>query len=105
MLRGTERILHGQTVPLERDSPEPPMLAEFLLTMLLKPSRVDGVTGDLRERFDSDLHRFGHRRAVWWYWRRTIESLWPLMRLAIGKALKWGVVAAAVKRMFDHSAG
>ncbi len=82
------------------DNRDPPKLAEFLLTMLLKPSRVDAVTGDFKERFESDCRLLGQRRAVWRYWRRTFDSLWPLLRRAIGKALKWGAVIAAVRRLF-----
>jgi hypothetical protein len=31
---------------------------------------------------------------------RMLRSLWPLPRRAIGEALKWGAVIAAVKRLF-----
>jgi hypothetical protein len=101
-----ERLLardHAGTTKQGND--DPPPLPEFLLTMLLKPSQFESVTGDLRELFDTECRRLGRRRAVWRYWRRTVESLWPLLRMVISKALKWGAVAAAVKRMFDHSAG
>ena len=100
-----DRILEHHFVPRaivqpETTASEPPWLAEFLLTMLLKPSHVDGVTGDLNERFASECRDLGQRRAIWRYWRRAFDSLWPLMRRAIGKALKWGAVIAAVKRLF-----
>jgi len=79
---------------------EPPMWAEFLLTMLLKPSHVEAVTGDLNERFTDECEKFGRLRAVRLYWARTLRSLWPMLVRAIGKALKWGAVIAAVRRMF-----
>jgi hypothetical protein len=100
-----EHIVPPKFLQPEQSACDPPKTAEFLLTVLLKSSQVEGVKGDLREQFDSDCQRLGQRRAVWLYWRRTIESLWPLLRRAIGKAFKWGVLAAAVKRIFDHSVG
>ena len=75
------------------------MVADFLLTMVLKPSPVDAVTGDLNERFESDCRLLVHPRAVRPYWARVLHSLWPLLRRAIGKALKWGAVIATVKRL------
>ena len=90
--------------PTKAGDHNPPKLAEFLLTMLLKPCHLDGVTGDLNERFASECRHLGQRRAVWRYWRRTFDSLWPLMRRAIGKAMKWGAVIATVKRFLDHTA-
>ncbi len=39
-------------------------------------------------------------RAVRLYSARTLRSLWPLLRRAIGKALKWGAVIATVRRLF-----
>src|SRR5258708_15480863 len=42
----------------------------------------------------------GRDYAVRWYWTDTLRSLWPLLRRAIGKALKWGAVIATVRRLF-----
>jgi hypothetical protein len=83
---------------------EPPWFADFLLIMFLKPSHIAAAIGDLREPFDRECRCLGRRRAVWLYWRRTFNSLWPLLRRAIGKAVKWGAVIAMVKRIFDHTA-
>jgi hypothetical protein len=91
-----ERPVGGLSINIEN----PPMLAEFLLTMLLNPSHAAGATGDLRECFDSECRSLGQRRAVWLYWRRTFESLWPLLRRATAKALKWAAVIAAIRRLF-----
>jgi len=44
--------------------------------------------------------KLGRPRAVRLYWARTLRSLWPLLRRAIGKALKWGVLIATVRRLF-----
>ena|SRR5215471_4691564 len=96
-LREANKIAEEMNAPL---TPEPPTIAEFLLTALLKPSRADAATGDLNERFARECVEFGHRRASRLYWARTWESLWPLLRRAIGKAMKWGVVIATVRRLF-----
>jgi hypothetical protein len=78
----------------------PPTLAEFLLTALATSRQAEAVTGDLNERFTDDCEKLGRPRAVRLYWARTLRSLWPLLRRAIGKALKWGAVIAAVRRLF-----
>jgi predicted DNA-binding protein (UPF0251 family) len=78
--------------PTRDDEPDPPRLAEFLLTLVMPPSRADAVTGDLNEHFARDYKELGRRRAVRLYWARTLPSLWPLLRRAIGKAMKWGAI-------------
>jgi hypothetical protein len=85
---------------MRQHNSEPPMLAEFLLTMLLKPSHVEAVTGDLNEHFTNERRKFGRDRAVWLYWARTLRSLWPLLWRAMGKAVKWSAVIAAARRFF-----
>jgi hypothetical protein len=82
------------------DNLDPPKIAEFLLTALLKPSHADAVTGDLNEHFTRERNELSRDRAVRLYWARTLRSLWPLLRRAIGKALRWGVVIAAARRLF-----
>jgi predicted DNA-binding protein (UPF0251 family) len=86
--------------PTKDDEPHPPRLAEFLLTLFVPPSRADAMVGDLNERLASECKKLGRHRAVRLYWAHTLRSLWPLLRRAIGKALKWGVVVATVKRFF-----
>ncbi len=78
----------------------PPKIAEFLLTALATSRAAEAMVGDLTERFADECEKFGHQRAVRLYWARTLRSLWPLLRRAIGKALKWGAVIAAVRRLF-----
>jgi hypothetical protein len=58
------------------------------------------MVGDLNERFANERDKLGRCRAVRLYWARTLRSLWPLLRRAIGKALKWGAVIAAARRLF-----
>jgi hypothetical protein len=78
----------------------PPKLAEFLLTALATTRAAEAMIGDLNERFADECKKFGRDRAVRLYWARTLRSLWPLLRRAIGKALKWGAVIAAARRLF-----
>jgi len=79
---------------------DPPKIAEFLLTALATTRTAEAVIGDLNERFTTECETVGRRRAVRLYWARTLRSLWPLLKRAIAKALKWGAVIAAVRRLF-----
>ena len=63
-------------------------VVEFLLTALSSSSRDEAQIGDLNERFADDCKKLGCRRAVRLYWARTLRSLAPLLRRAVGKALK-----------------
>src|SRR5258707_5931521 len=78
----------------------PPKVAEFLLTALATTPRANAMIGDLNERLADEIQKLGRDRAVRLYWARTLHSLWPLLRRAIGKAVKWGAVIAAVRRHF-----
>jgi hypothetical protein len=79
---------------------DPPEFAEFLVNILATTRQAEAVIGDLNERFTHECKEFGRDRAVRLYWARTLRSLWPLLRRAIGKALKWGAVVAAARRLF-----
>jgi hypothetical protein len=69
--------------------PEPPHFGEFLFTLLQKPSHAASAIGDLDERFQHDCDRYGVRRAKQMYWAHVLRSAWPLLRRAIGRAVKW----------------
>jgi hypothetical protein len=88
------------TGPTKTDDHNPPGLAEFLLTALATGRAAEAMVGDLNEHFADECEELGRRRAVWRYWARTLRSLWPVLRRGIGKALKWGAVIAAVRRLF-----
>jgi hypothetical protein len=78
----------------------PPKLPEFLLIAFAPARRAKHMIGDLNERFADECQKLGRDRAARLYWARTLRSLWPLLKRAIGKAVKWGAVLAVVKRMF-----
>jgi len=88
-------ILQPKTTP-----GNPPNLAEFLFTLFATSSRAEVAIGDINEHFTRECKEFGRDRAIRLYWARTLRSLWPLLKGAIGKALKWGAVIAAVRRLF-----
>src|SRR5258707_171162 len=46
------------------DKSDPPKIAEFLLTMLLKPSYVASAIGDLREHLYRECRRVGRGRSA-----------------------------------------
>jgi hypothetical protein len=79
---------------------DPPEFAEFLLTLLATTRTAEAMIGDLNEHFARERKELGRDRAVRLYCARTLRSLWPLLRRAIGKAMKWGAVIAAVRRLF-----
>jgi predicted DNA-binding protein (UPF0251 family) len=82
------------------DNQNPPQLAELLLLLFAMTHHAEAQVGDLNERFTRDCEDIGRDRAVRLYWARTLRSLWPLLVRAIGKALKWGAVVAALRRLF-----
>jgi hypothetical protein len=84
----------------QRSRNSPPGMAEFLLTLFATTPRAEAAIGDLNERFADECKKLGRQRALRLYWARTLRSLWPLLRRAIGKMLKWGVVIATVRRLF-----
>jgi hypothetical protein len=79
---------------------DPPNVAEFLLAALATTRAAEAMIGDLNERFATECKEFGRDRAVWLYWAHTLRSLWPLLKRAVAKAVKWGAVIAAVRRLF-----
>jgi len=100
MFAAVSKYAQPQLCSTKSNELDPPKFAEFLLIALSSPSRGDAMVGDLTEDFTRECKEFGRDRAVRLYWARTLRSLWPLMRHAIGKALKWGAVYAAVRRLF-----
>jgi hypothetical protein len=95
-----DSLIVEKRVMVAMDKRDPPKIAEFLLTALSSPSRADAIIGDLNERFADECEKLGRDRAVRLYCARTLRSLGPLLRRAIGKALKWGAVIAAFRRLF-----
>jgi hypothetical protein len=79
---------------------EPPRHAEWLLIALASSRHAEAAIGDLNEQYANDYLHFGAARAARLYWARTIRSIGPLLLRLAGKALKWGAVIAAVKRLF-----
>lgn len=80
--------------------PEPPQFAEFLVIALSSSRHGDAAIGCLNERFTRECEEYGVKRARLRYWAKAAKSIAPLLVRAVGKALKWGVVVAAVKRFF-----
>jgi hypothetical protein len=79
--------------------PAPPWIAEFVLTLLANTAQREGALGDLSERFQSDCEVLGTSRAARLYWARCARSVWPLLRSAIGRGLKWTAILAFLKRI------
>lgn len=80
------------------ENPEPPHLAEFLLTALAFSRRAEHAIGDLNEQYSREYREFGAMRAGRRYWAKALQSLAPLLVRAVGKTLKWGAVIDMVRR-------
>jgi hypothetical protein len=85
----------------QSDDPQPPGLAGFLLATLAKSSSAaEAAIGDMHERYARDCARYGVRYATLYCWGHTLRSLWPLIRRALGRGVKWAAIISAVKRLF-----
>jgi hypothetical protein len=93
-------IYQVQTDAAAQERRDPPELAEFALTLFATTRHAEAMVGDLNERFTDECQKLGRSRAVRLYWARTLRSLWPLLKRAIGKAVKWGAVITAARRLF-----
>jgi hypothetical protein len=83
-----------------RVTAEPPQLADLCLSLLLSSAKSEAIIGDLNESFLRDCLHFVADRAKRMYWGRTLRSLWPLMRRAAVRLIKWGVLIESVRRFF-----
>ena len=77
---------------------DPPAFAEFLLESFLTSKRGQALVGDMRERFGRECIELGRKRAERRYWAQTVRSLWPLLRRAIARMIKWGAFVDAFWR-------
>jgi hypothetical protein len=68
--------------------------------MLLSEAKAEAATGDLIEPFQREAERYGLRGARLLYWKRTLVSLWPLLRRFTVRAIKLGAVIDSVRRWF-----
>jgi hypothetical protein len=69
----------------------PPIVAEWLVALIIMKRRSDGLLGDLAERFDRHVATRGLRRARALYWAEALRSILPILW---AKAKKLGVIAA-----------
>jgi hypothetical protein len=84
-----------------KDDSQPPRWAGFLVALFSK-NRVaaDALIGCMNERFVHDCTMYGVQRATILYWKEALRSLWPLIRRALGRAVKWAAIISALKRYF-----
>jgi hypothetical protein len=69
---------------------DPPAIAEFLLELFLR--HKEGIVGDLRERYRREYRSLGRKRAQRRYWAECARTVMPLLRRALSKAIRWGVL-------------
>jgi hypothetical protein len=56
-----------------------PLNAEFLFYVFFDAKNCDAIVGDLEERYNLILKKFGKRRADFWYWTQAIRSVAPVV--------------------------
>jgi hypothetical protein len=54
----------------------------------------------MHERYAVHCAKYGVRYATLYCWGHSLRSVWPLLRRALGRALKWAAIISAVKRYF-----
>jgi hypothetical protein len=92
---------HRGAPPMSPSKPQPRNFAAFLVRAFAKsPNAAESVIGDMHERFANHCAKYGVRRARLYCWADTLHSLWPLLRRALGRTLKWAAIISAVKRYF-----
>ena len=79
----------------------PPKVGEFIFYLVLSKATREAVLGDLAEDYTTVLNKFGRRWAWWFYYCQVAKSLGPLVARSVKKALKWGVISEAVRRIFS----
>jgi hypothetical protein len=92
----SEAVGQGRSEP----AVEPPPGAEFCLSLFLSGDKSEALIGDLNERFEQDCKRYGAKRARNIYWAHSLQSLWPLLRRATVRAIRWGIMIDSVRRWF-----
>jgi hypothetical protein len=74
-------------------APDPPALAEFLLTFCARTRRDEFAAGDMNERFARDCIERGRRRAQRLYWANVLGYL-------LRHSFKLAAIIGVMKRLF-----
>jgi hypothetical protein len=69
------------------DNSRPPFDAEYVLHLILGKEVRAAVIGDLVEEYRLMLHRFGRRRADFWFYKQVFFSIWPFVRRVAGRVV------------------
>lgn len=75
-------------------SVNPPRLAEYLAYVFLPRRDRETLLGDLTEEYPSVLAKFGSQRALIYFYKQVVWSIWPLLRKT---AIKWGLFGWVVE--------
>jgi len=94
---------HPLNLNLNAEAPhveEPPKWAEVVLVLCCgSGKRAEAIRGDLCERFTHDCAMMSPERARLLYRARVLASVFPLLKRAAGRALKWTAILSAAKRL------
>lgn len=77
----------------------PPQLAELLVCVFARAKDIDGLMGDLQERFERDSAAgMSQHRAKTRYWGRVARSLLPQMWQFAKRIGLYGLIASSLRR-------
>jgi hypothetical protein len=97
-----EAILRITGGPVIIQEAEPPAFPAFLLRLFAKsPKTAEGAVGDMHERYVRDYAKWGPRRANLYCWADTLNSLWPMLRRALGRVVKAAALIEVIKRFLS----
>lgn len=80
----TNVVLAAVSIPKEKLT-RPPKFAEYLLYLFLTRRERVHLIGDLTEEYVEVLHKFGVRKAKFWFYQQVFYSLQPLIWRSLSK--------------------
>lgn len=78
--------------------PKPPTWAEYLMHFL-PPTTKDALLGDLEERFNVMLQRFGWKRACFWYWCQALYACVDNVVISVKKRSGLDILGTILDRL------
>ena len=78
----------------------PPINAEYALHLFLTKEEQDAQIGDLIERYNQKVVRFGPRRADLWFYCEALRLVWPALKRTIVKTSGLLAIAEWIRKHF-----
>jgi len=62
---------------------DPPRLAQWLICRLTEYENEFSIEGDLREAYNTFIHRNGSRKSSSWYWSHVLKAVFPYFKYVL----------------------